>query len=106
MERTWDYDVTLVGTGGYEEDSLGQQKIVETQTSICCCRVPVPRQEFYKAGQNGIEIKEILIIHPYEYSGEPEVVFEGNRLQILKTYQISAEELELTCIKKVGGKNG
>ena len=85
MERTWDDDVTLVGTGGYKEDSLGQQKIVETQTSICCCKVPVPRQEF---------------------SGEPEVVFEGNRLQILKTYQISAEELELTCIKKVGGKNG
>lgn len=106
MERTWDDKVILVGTGGYEEDELGQQAAIPRETTVCCCKQPISRQEFYLAGQSGIRVSEILIIHPYEYNGESTVVFNGKRLTVIKTYPISQEELELTCVEKLGDKNG
>ena len=103
---TWDDEVTLIAPGEYVEDDLGQQKMTEIETMVCCCERPVSRQEFYSAGQSGIQVVKILIIHPYEYSGENEVIFEGKRLRVVKAYKINQEELELTCSEKLGDKNG
>nr|DAP51836.1 MAG TPA: head closure knob [Caudoviricetes sp.] len=103
---TWDDEVTLIGAGGYMEDELGQKIPVVSETTVCCCKKPTPRQEVYYAGQNGIKISETLIVHPYEYNGENIIEFEGKRLYILKTYPISTEELELTCTEKRGDKSG
>lgn len=104
--RTWDDKVILIGRGTYIEDALGQQVPEEKETTVFCCRDPVARQEFYYAGQNGIKVSEILVVHPYEYNGEKVVVFNGRRLHVLKTYSINTEELELTCIEKLGDENG
>lgn len=106
MSLTWNDTATLIGTDGYEEDELGQQEAIPRETTVCCCKQPISRQEFYLAGQSGIQVSEILIIHPYEYSGESTVVFNGKRLNVVKTYPISQEELELTCVEKLGDKNG
>lgn len=103
--RTWDDEATLIGYAEYTEDELGQQIPIEKETTVFCCRDPVARQEFYLAGQNDIKVSEILIVHPYEYNGENVVVFNDQRLYVLKTYQISMEELELTCTEKIGDKN-
>lgn len=105
MDRTWDYQVTLIGTDGYEEDDLGQQIPVSKETTICCSKMPISRQEFYLAGQNDIHVSELLVVHPYEYGGENFVVFEGRRLRVIKTYPLSLDELELTCTEKLGDKN-
>ncbi len=103
-QMTWDEEVTLLGAGRFQEDELGQQMPVQTETVVCCIRCPVSRQEFYLAGQNDIRVSEILIIHPYEYSGENEVVFQGKRLRVVKTYEVSMEELELTCSELLGNR--
>jgi len=86
MNRTWDEKVILISSNGYEEDEIGQQ---------------VPRNEFYLAGQNNMEISENLIVHPYEYGGQRYIRFHGKKLKVVKTYQISAEELELTCTERI-----
>ena len=104
MNLTWDDEVTLISTN-YTEDEIGQQTSIETQINVCCCRQSVSRQEFYLAGQNDIEVNEILIVHPYEYSGENIVVFNGKRLRVIKTYQRALEELELTCTEKMGDRH-
>lgn len=104
--RTWDDTVELVKTIGYEEDELGQQKPIESRIEICCCKEPVSRNEFYLAGQSGIKVSEIVIVHPYEYSGEKYVISDGKRLAVVKTYKISMEELELTCTEKIGDRCG
>lgn len=103
-QRTWDEEVTLLGAGGFRENELGQQIPIQTETAVCCVRCPVSRQEFYLAGQHDIRVSEILIIHPYEYSGENEIVFRGKRLRVVKTYEISMEELELTCSELLGSR--
>lgn len=104
--QTWDDEVTLIGVDGYAEDDLGQRIPVEKETTVFCCRKPIPRQEFYLAGQNSITVEESLIVHPYEYSGENAVIFHGKKLHVLKTYPLSPEELELTCTEKIGDRDG
>ena len=48
-----------------------------------------------------MEISENLIVHPYEYEGQRYIRFHGKKLKVVKTYQISAEELELTCTERI-----
>ncbi|MEY8412862.1 phage head closure protein [Lachnospiraceae bacterium 62-26] len=105
-QMTWDDEVTLLGAEEFKEDDLGQQIPVQTETTVCCIRRPVSRQEFYLAGQNDIQVSEVLIIHPYEYNGESAVLFRGKKLRIVKTYEISMEEMELTCTERLGDKDG
>lgn len=96
MSDTWDYQVTLIGHT-YKENEYGQQ-IPETKgTTVFCNRKPVPRGEFYAAAQADIEIAELLVIHPYEYSGEKQVEFQGQIMTITRTYPKDSEELELSC---------
>lgn len=101
MNRTWDEKVALLSSGGYKEDEIGQQIPLETEKEVWCCRDRIPRNEFYLAGQNNMEISEILIVHPYEYEGQRFVKFHGRRLKVIKTYPINMEELELTCTEGV-----
>ena len=106
MELTWDNEVTLLGADGYEKDALGQKVPKEKRTTVFCSRMPISRQEFYMAGQNDIEVSEILVVHPYEYNNENYVEFDGRKLKVLKTYHKSLEELQLTCIERLGDKSG
>lgn len=103
---TWDDELILLGAEDFKEDELGQQIVEPKETAVCCIRRAVSRQEFYLAGQNDIPVSEILIVHPYEYSGEKLVLFRGKKLKVVKTYEISLEELELTCTERLGDKNG
>ena len=65
----------------------------------------VSRGEFYQAGQNGIENIHLFIIHPYEYSRENYLKFEGNKYKIIRTYQRNYEELEVICRLNLGDRN-
>lgn len=101
MNRTWDEKAVLISSDGYEEDELGQQVPIESGQEIWCCKEQVSRNEFYLAGQNNMEISEILIVHPYEYEGQRYIRFRGKKLKVVKAYQISMEELELTCTERI-----
>lgn len=103
---TWDDEVTLLSSDGYVEDELGQQLPNEKGITIFCSRQPTSRQEFYLAGQSGVEVSETLIVHPYEYHGENALLFNGKRMRVVKTYPLSLEELELTCTESLGDKSG
>ena len=102
---TWDNILKLIGVT-YEKDELGQPIAKETETKVCCCRLPTPRDEYYKAGQNNIEVSETFTIHPYEYNGQNIVIFGEKRMKIVRTYKKNLEELELTCTERLGDKNG
>lgn len=99
--RTWNEKVVLISPIGYEEDELGQQVPIESEQEVWCCKEQVSRNEFYLAGQNNMEISEILIVHPYEYEGQRFVKFRERRMKVIKTYPISMEELELTCTERI-----
>ncbi|MFV0527759.1 MAG: phage head closure protein [Lachnospiraceae bacterium] len=102
MSNTWDHQVTLLGVGEITTDELGQQISNPKETVVFCCRKPTPRSEYYSAKQAGIRVAELLVVHPYEYNQETEVRFNGTVLHIERVYQISLDELELTCVERLG----
>lgn len=99
-EATWDEEVWLISHEGYSKDSIGQSIPIEKEEKVCCYKKPISRGEFYQAGQNDIEIAEILVVHPYEYNYQKTLKFNGQQLSVIKTYQTDMEEIELTCVKK------
>lgn len=103
-EATWDDEVVLIEVTGYKKDSLKQQIPVTKEKTVCCYTTPVTRSEFYSAQQNNIQIAETIIVHPYEYSGQKTVEFNGIKMSVIKTYKIDQEEIELTCVEKLGDR--
>lgn len=101
---TWDEVVTLINNSNFIKDELNQRKSVQTKNKVFCNSLPVGRNDFYSAGQTGIKLQCILVVHSYEYNNEQEVEFEGRKLIVYRTYKKSIEETELHCIEKVGKK--
>lgn len=93
---TYDHELVLIRQDIVEDD-IGNQVPVETQTVILCAVKSVARNEFYSAATAGLKPEIVFIIHPYEYTGEQKVIFEGVRYSVVRTYAVNMEELELTC---------
>lgn len=111
---TYDNELKLISYT-IEYDEIGQQKKIPIKTNILCAIKSVGRSEFYAAAQAGLKPEITFIIHAYEYNGEKEVEFEGEKYKVLRTYRkkysigekksnniLEAEEIELTCEKVIG----
>lgn len=86
------------------QDEIGNWLPVlpEQGTQILCAKKSVGRVEFYNAAATGLRPEVVLVMHPFEYGDERTVFFEGVRYKILRTYETSLEELELTCERVTG----
>lgn len=93
---TYDHELTLIGQQ-YGEDEIGNQIPVESTTTVLCGLKSVGRSEFYSAATSGLRPELVFVVHGYEYKGEQKVQFEGVRYNVIRTYQVSFEELELIC---------
>ena len=93
---TFDHELTLISQT-VKEDEIGNQIPVETETVVLCGLKSVGRNEFYSAAVTGLKPELVFVIHGYEYNGEQEVKFEGNRYRVIRTYLTDFEEVELTC---------
>jgi len=102
----WDEEITLLTPDGYDEGSLGQQIPKTKENVVLGYEKPMNRAEFYQAGQSGIEVTHTLVIHPFEYSNEQTLLYQGLLLTVVRHYKTSNEELELVCRLKVGDSNG
>lgn len=98
---TYDHELTLIDYT-IEYDEIGQQKKIETRTNILCAVKSIGRNEFYAAAQAGLKPKITFVIHGYEYNGEKEVEFEGEKYKVIRTYMKDFEEMELVCEKVIG----
>ena len=93
---TFDHEVTLISET-ITEDEIGNQIPVETETTILCGKKSVTRSEFYNAATAGLKPSIVLVVHTYEYEGQQRLEFEGERYKVIRAYEVSTEELELTC---------
>jgi len=93
---TYDHELTLI-TQIMIEDEIGNQIPVETKKDILCGLKSIGRAEFYNAATTGLKPEITFIVHAYEYSGQKKVEFEGVPYNVIRTYEPSFEELELTC---------
>lgn len=97
---TFDHELALISQT-ITEDEIGNQIPVETRKTILCKVKSVGRSEFYGAATAGLRPERVFVIHGYEYEGEQEVEFQGERYRVVRTYSVSFEETELTCERVV-----
>lgn len=65
----------------------GVRSIEETQTLILVEVKSVSRLEYFSAGQNGLASSYVLVTNSANYDGQNEVIFEGKRYSIYRTFR-------------------
>lgn len=85
-----------------DPDAIGNQRPVETRTTILCSVKSAGRNDFYSGAAAGLRPEYVFTVHAYEYGGERIVEFEGKRYRVIRTYQTGIEEIELTVERVIG----
>ena len=80
-----------------------EEKVVEKEIPIIKVE-DVYAQEFYEANEQGYKPSLRLRISNLCYENEPELIYMGTTYTIIRTQEITADELILVCERKV--KNG
>lgn len=68
------------------KNALGYPVSEETETETFCEERSVTRAEFFGAGKAGLTPAHVFRINSAEYSGEPEVEYNGQRFKVYRTY--------------------
>ncbi|GAA2828038.1 phage head closure protein [Pseudolactococcus raffinolactis] len=100
----WDLEVSLLAEDGYVQEKGKINKTVKyKETELLAYEKPIGRAELYYAGQSNTELTKIIVIHAFEYSNEQLVKIDGIVYQVINTYKINNEQLELKLKAKKGG---
>ena len=73
----------------------GSYDNVTEERLVFCAKKSITGTEQYSASPVGIQLAMNLIIDPYEYNEEEEVIFEDRKYLVERTYQVNDRELEL-----------
>ena len=101
--NNWDLEVSLLQVDGYTTNKIGDKVPKYKAIELLAYEKPITRGELIIAGQSNIQISKIVVIHPFEYSNEELLEIDGVRYQVISSYKISNEELELKLKSKKGG---
>lgn len=97
----WQNDLILISKN-YDFDDIGNQISIKNKTEVFCKVKSISRSEFYNASTTGLKPSLVFTVHLFEYNNEEEVEFEGIRYNVIRTYMVNSEEIELTCEKVIG----
>lgn len=98
--------VQLVGPVSQEQNSFGAQ-VPKLGTTPCWVTVrSVTRSEWQAAGRAGLNPAFVLTTNRANYSGQTEVLYQGKRYSIYRTYSPpESDDIELYLEEKVGVTN-
>ena len=99
----WDLEVSLLKVSGETKNKIGDKVPTYEKVELFAYEKPITRGELIIAGQSNIQISKIVVIHGFEYSNEELLEIDGVRYQVISSYKISNEELELKLKSKKGG---
>ncbi|MGO2743188.1 MAG: phage head closure protein [Pseudolactococcus laudensis] len=100
----WDLEIALLAEAGYTQEKGKINKTVKySETELLAYEKQIGRAELYYAGQSNIELTKIIVVHAFEYDGQQLVKIDGIVYQVINTYKINNEELELKLKAKKGG---
>lgn len=95
------YPIYLV-TEIRQEDEYGVSKAVRSKRQVFASVKNVGQREFFEGGRNGLNPEFQLTMFAYDYAGEQTVEVMGRTLDIYRTYQPTADLVELYCQRKQG----
>ena len=100
---TFDHELILIQTEEGENE-LGDPVTIRTEKPVLCGVVSVGRYEHYQAAAHGLRPEIVFVVNRWDYEGEKEVMFEGKRYIVLRTYEpkqskglADYETVELVC---------
>lgn len=79
-------------------DAYGDAIVIENKTKVYAQCKSISQTEFYQAQTSGLkpEMKFVLATSR-DYNGQEEIVFNGFRYKVLKTYIPTDDSIEITC---------
>ncbi|MGV3139442.1 phage head closure protein [Brevibacillus agri] len=95
--KLWSDLVALVTVTPGEDEAGYPTDPVETRREVLANQKSVMRSEFYAAAQSGMKADVVFEIHAFEYNGETILEHGGKRYEVIRTFQATPEEIELTC---------
>lgn len=100
---TFDHELILIKTEEGEND-LGDPITIRAEKPVLCDVLSVGRSEHYQAAAHGLKPELVFVVSKWDYQGEKEVVFDGERYNVLRTYRPKTakglgdfETVELVC---------
>jgi len=84
------------------ENSIGVQKEEVSELEIPIIKVEdIYANEFYEANEQGFKPTLRLRISTLNYNNESELIYMGTTYSIIRTQEITADELILVCERKI-----
>lgn len=85
-----------------KKDKIGVQKEKTEEVEIPIIKVEdIYANEFYKANEQGYRPSLRLKISNLNYDNQPELIYMNNTYNIIRTQEITADEIILVCERKV-----
>ena len=85
-----------------EQDEIGNEKEITTEKLIPIIKVEdVYANEYYQANQQGFKPSLRLRISALNYNDEKELIYMGKTYSIIRTQEVTADEIVLICERKI-----
>ena len=96
-----DVSCVLLSTS-FQKDEIGVEKEVLTEIECPIIKVEdVRAKEFYEANEQGFQPTLRLRISALNYSNQKELIYMNVKYSIIRTQEITADEVILVCERKV-----
>ena len=86
----------------YDFDEIGNHISDKEKTEVFCKEKSVSRSEFYNASIAGLKPSIVFIVKLVDYNNETKVEYDNSIYNVIRTYKINSEEIELVCEKVIG----
>lgn len=89
-------EIELIGVT-YERNTMGDLVAKETPRSVLAEKQSVRQSEFYQAAQAGLRAEVVFIVWTAEYQGQQQLIHNGQRYKIIRTFDRKDWRTELVC---------
>lgn len=101
---TFDEVVHLVDESKFTTDNLGNKDYSKVMTEVFCNVNSVDRNQFYDASTRGYKLSYVITLNEFEYNNEPKILYNDNEYEVVRTYLLDREMLEITVGEKIGDR--
>lgn len=82
---TYDYELVFIKKT-YTTNDIGDSIPTETRRAVLCDKESVSRSEHHAAAAHDLKLEIVFKVNKYEYEGESEVEYEGQRYSVYRTF--------------------
>lgn len=95
--------LTLISADSWEIDNVGNQIAVTSKREVWARLESVSRAEFAAGGEQNLKPELMAIICRFDYEGEEEAEYNGNKYRIYRTYApLDSDRIELYLTRRRG----